>query len=142
MSRAVDRRQILSWLRTRQARFLRLIELVALLARQVAENVSPREGLPRCIKCERPIRPAAWGSAQTFEGAAWEMPAGAVLFKGGENIGSSLYDAALMQEDGCRVYAEVLVCDGCLKPALGSKLAREIRKKDDGARPAGSCGNA
>jgi hypothetical protein len=66
----------------------------------------------QCFKCERDIEGAGL--------AAWETPGG-VLFEGGWNYGSTLYDAAW---DG--LYAQVVICDDCVKAARGTRRLREV----------------
>lgn len=58
--------------------------------------------MPKCFKCEKKIK-----SATTSQKEAWQMPDG-VLFEGGHNYGSSLYDSV----DG--IYVLLIVCDECL----------------------------
>lgn len=55
----------------------------------------------RCFKCEKPIECSA---------PQWDMPGGAVVFDGGDNFGSTIYDA---MQDGIMV--RLLICDDCLE---------------------------
>jgi hypothetical protein len=58
----------------------------------------------KCFCCGRNIGSAGWGDSP------WECPSGAVLFSGGGNFGSTLYDSFV---DGVRV--TIIVCDECLR---------------------------
>ncbi len=72
----------------------------------------------KCFKCEKGLYSAMVGIDP------WEGPAGAVTLEGGWNFGSALYDAMM---DG--VYAEVVICDECLKAAQKDpQRMREMRK--------------
>lgn len=71
----------------------------------------------KCFKCEKDMQEAG-----PYD--AWEMPLGGVLFEGGWNYGSSLYDALA---DG--IHVEVVICDDCLETAKKQGRTREMRKQ-------------
>lgn len=66
----------------------------------------------KCFKCEKEL------SCETYEGQepfhSWDMPSGAVVFDGGNNYGSRLYDSI----DG-DLMVRILVCDECLRQGQG-----------------------
>lgn len=71
----------------------------------------------KCFKCEKELVSAV------VDGDPWEFPSGGVLFAGGWNFGSELYDAMI---DG--IYVDIAICDDCLKVAKGDDRMREMRK--------------
>ena len=72
---------------------------------------------PKCFKCEKFIKCAVRGGS---EDDFWSAPWG-VVFKGGSNYGSSIYDTMM---DGIEV--RVIVCDECLEKH--SSMVREIQQ--------------
>lgn len=75
-----------------------------------------------CFKCDKLILCAVSCDEEKY---VWEMPSGSVLFKGGDNFGSTLYDSMV---DGVSV--EIIICDDCLTKHK-NKL-REIERKNNG----------
>ncbi len=70
----------------------------------------------RCFKCKKIIKSAIINSD------IWEMPLNAVVFRGGYNYGSSVYDSLV---DGIQV--EVIICDDCLRKNKNKSLIRNIK---------------
>jgi len=68
----------------------------------------------KCFKCEAVIESAV------TDGDPWETPSGGVLFEGGWNFGSGVYDAGV---DG--IHAEIIICDHCL---MNQRWLRNVRK--------------
>jgi hypothetical protein len=68
----------------------------------------------KCFKCEKEMSTAMSGGDEE----TWVWPVGVVL-TGGDNFGSSIYDAAM---DGIMV--QVVICDNCLKKH--NTLFREV----------------
>jgi len=66
----------------------------------------------KCFKCEKPIEPMFSENADSFE-----CPGHGVVFDGGWNFGSRLYDVML---DGTSV--RIVVCDDCLEKAKPNPL--------------------
>src|ERR1700738_4273940 len=65
-----------------------------------------RKQTTRCLKCERIMKPALnSGGADD----ALDCPGGGISFDGGWNYGSTLYDAAIPQEDGYGIHVTVVV---------------------------------
>lgn len=77
---------------------------------------------PHCFKCDKEILPFGWGTEEEMAKEVWEVPCG-VLFEGGWNSGSSLYDAGF---DG--IYVKIVVCDECVAEAKGSSRLKEFRR--------------
>lgn len=75
----------------------------------------------KCFKCEKDILPR-YERAIT---SVWEMPAGAIILIGGDNYGSSKFDA--MMDD---VFVQLLICDDCLEqyPRLYRKIQIEHKR--------------
>lgn len=59
-------------------------------------------------------------------GSPWEAPSGGVLFDGGDNFGSTLYDSLM---DG--IHVMLIVCDDCLKERK-DRLLEWYRGTNDG----------
>lgn len=74
----------------------------------------------KCFKCEAEIRSAAGPDNKDDDRWTWDMPTG-VLFDGGSNFGSTLYDSLF---DG--KYVQIVVCDDCVKAAQGTERLREV----------------
>lgn len=68
----------------------------------------------KCFKCERELTAAVVNEDNDDE-AIWNCPNGGVVFSGGNNYGSSLYDSMM---DGRSV--SIIVCDRCLEWAEGT----------------------
>lgn len=88
----------------------------------------------RCLKCEKDITSAVGMSTSMKTGEVhhsdpWEAPAGAVVFDGGWNYGSTLYDSMMPVPDN--VFARIVVCDGCLVKAKEKGTLKEIPVKDN-----------
>ncbi len=80
----------------------------------------------QCFKCEKAMEPAcdATPIPPHPKGTAWDYPLNGILFEGGYNFGSRLYDAMM---DG--VYVEVIICDECMRSAQGTDRMRERRQQ-------------
>lgn len=72
--------------------------------------------MAKCFKCEKEIQ-AAWQINNSED--VWEGPCG-VLFEGGWNFGSSIYDAFV---DGVTV--EIIICDECIAAAQNTDRLKE-----------------
>ena len=73
----------------------------------------------RCIKCDKVMSSSV---KSTDIQDVWDMPGGGVVFRGGTNYGSSMFDAVL---DG--ILVKVIICDDCLKILLDRGKAQKYR---------------
>jgi len=69
----------------------------------------------KCFKCDKLLDSACEGID------AWEAPGGGVLFDGGYNFGSRIYDAMI---DG--IVVQIIICDECLE--INKEKIREKKK--------------
>lgn len=113
---------------------LRRLLVTALMGLAAPRGRGPRGRLPRCLLCATGLRPAVVTEPGEQYRVAEESPAGGVVFDGGWNFGSRLYDAALPDARGARTSVRLIVCDDCLSDAVRRGLAREVEDLPD--RPA------
>lgn len=71
------------------------------------KNTIVHQGEPRCFKCGKVLD--------------WSTPNG-VVFSGGGNFGSELYDTML--DD---ILVSILICDGCLKANRGRIMEKQCK---------------
>jgi len=105
---------------------MRRLLMTALMNLAAPPSFKLSRRLPRCLLCATPLRPGVAAEPGEEYRVAEESPAGGVVFDGGWNFGSRLYDATVPDGRGARVSVRLVVCDDCLSDAVRRGLAREV----------------